>query len=87
MKSLIVLFGLILLFSISAQASFAQENIGEVMWLEDSYPANGTGTVRVIDADMNLDPDRIEFFNVDVWSDSDAGGIDLTVFLFELIHI
>jgi hypothetical protein len=36
-------------------------NIGEVQWLEASYPASGTGVVRVIDADMNLNPahDRI----------------------------
>ena len=54
-------------------------NIGEVQWLEASYPASGTGVVRVIDADMNLDPEAIDNFAVDAWSDSDAGGIDLTV--------
>ena len=54
-------------------------NIGEVQWLEASYPASGTGVVRVIDPDMNLDPEAVDNFGVDVWSDSDAGGIDLTV--------
>ncbi|QDI89139.1 hypothetical protein Nisw_06175 [Candidatus Nitrosopumilus sp. SW] len=54
-------------------------NIGEVQWLEASYPASGTGVVRVIDPDMNLDPEAVDNFEVDVWSDSDAGGIDLTV--------
>ncbi len=54
-------------------------NIGEVQWLEASYPAKGTGVVRVVDPDMNLDPEAVDNFNVDVWSDSDAGGIDLTV--------
>jgi hypothetical protein len=54
-------------------------NIGEVQWLEASYPASGTGVVRIIDPDMNLDPEAVDNFNVDVWSDSDAGGIDLTV--------
>ena len=54
-------------------------NIGEVQWLEASYPASGTGVVRVIDADMNLNPEAIDNFAVDAWSDSDAGGIDLTV--------
>ncbi|CAE6486890.1 hypothetical protein [Candidatus Nitrosotenuis uzonensis] len=54
-------------------------NIGEVMWLEASYPASGTGVVRVIDPDMNLNPEAVDNFKVDVWSDSDAGGIDLTV--------
>ncbi|HUU48096.1 MAG TPA: hypothetical protein VMW55_04855 [Nitrosopumilaceae archaeon] len=54
-------------------------NIGETQWLEASYPASGTGVVRVIDPDMNLDPEAVDNFDVDVWSDSDAGGIDLTV--------
>jgi hypothetical protein len=54
-------------------------NIGEVQWLEASYPASGTGVVRVIDPDMNWNPEAVNNFNVDVWSDSDAGGIDLTV--------
>ncbi|WP_100183187.1 hypothetical protein [Candidatus Nitrosotenuis aquarius] len=54
-------------------------NIGEVAWLEASYPASGTGVVRVIDPDMNLNPEAVDNFNANVWSDSDAGGIDLTV--------
>ncbi len=54
-------------------------NIGEVQWLEASYPASGTGVTRIIDPDMNLDPEAVDNFDVDVWSDSDAGGIDLTV--------
>ena len=54
-------------------------NIGETQWLEASYPASGTGVVRVIDPDMNLDPESVDNFDIDVWSDSDAGGIDLTV--------
>ena len=54
-------------------------NIGEVQWLESSYPATGTGVVRVIDPDMNLNPEAVDNFDIDVWSDSDAGGIDLTV--------
>ena len=54
-------------------------NIGEVQWLESSYPATGSGIVRVIDPDMNLNPEAVDNFDVNVWSDSDAGGIDLTV--------
>jgi hypothetical protein len=54
-------------------------NIGEVMWLEASYPARGTGVVRVIDPDMNLNPEAVDNFRVNVWSDSDSGGIRLTV--------
>mgnify|MGYP003333918179 FL=1 len=54
-------------------------NIGEVSWLEASYPASGTGVVRVVDPDMNLNPEAVDNFDVNVWSDSDAGGISLTV--------
>ncbi len=54
-------------------------SIGEVQWLETSYPAQGTGIVRVIDPDMNLDPEAVDNFGIDVYSDSDSGGIDLTV--------
>ena len=54
-------------------------SIGEVQWLETSYPAQGTGIVRVIDPDMNLDPESVDNFGIDVYSDSDSGGIDLTV--------
>ena len=54
-------------------------NIGEVQWIETSYPAQGTGIVRVIDQDMNLNPESVDNFDVDVYSDSDSGGIDLTV--------
>jgi len=54
-------------------------NIGEVQWLESSYPASGTGVVRIIDPDMNENPEAVDNFSVVSWSDSDAGGIALTV--------
>ena len=60
-------------------SSLIRWNIGETQWLEASYPASGTGVVRIIDPDMNLNPEAVDNFDVDVWSDSDAGGVDLTV--------
>ncbi len=54
-------------------------NVGETSWLESSYPATGTGVIRVVDPDMNWDPEAVDNFKIDVWSDSDAGGISLTV--------
>jgi hypothetical protein len=54
-------------------------NIGEIQWLDTSYPAGGNGVVRVVDPDMNWDPENVNNFEVDVWSDSDAGGISLMV--------
>lgn len=55
-------------------------NIGEIQWLEASYPAMSEGIIRVIDPDMNLDPEEIDSFNIHVWSDSDPVGIELTVY-------
>ena len=54
-------------------------NVGEVQWLEASYPASGSGIVRIIDPDMNLNPEAVDNFDVTVFSDSDGGGISLTV--------
>ena len=75
---------LLVLFELSEDEVFVgsaiiQWNMGQITWLEESYGTSGTGVIRVIDDDMNLNPDRIENFHIDVWSDSDAGGIDLTV--------
>ena len=54
-------------------------NIGTVEWVQGPTSVNGNGIVRVIDPDMNLNPEAVNNFSVDVWSDSDLGGIDLTV--------
>ncbi len=60
-------------------SAIIQWNVGEVEWLEASYPALGSGIVRIIDPDMNLNPEAVDNFDVNVWSDSDVGGISLTV--------
>ena len=54
-------------------------NVGTIQWLEENYPVSGTGVVRVVDSDLNLNPESMDEFVVDVVSDSDAGGIALTV--------
>ena len=60
-------------------SSIIRWNIGDVQWLEASYPASGTGVLRVIDPDMNLNPEAVDNFDVNVASDTDASGITLTV--------
>ena len=61
-------------------SSIIRWNVGEVQWLEAAYPANGQGTVRVIDPDMNLDPESVNNFDIEVNSGLDSGaGISLTV--------
>ena len=54
-------------------------NVGEVQWLEPSYASTDSGTVRVIDPDMNLNPDAVDNIEVVVYSDTFRGGIKLTV--------
>ena len=54
-------------------------NVGEVQWLEASYAATGSGIVRVIDPDMNINPDAVDNLDLVVYSETFLGGIDLTV--------
>jgi hypothetical protein len=54
-------------------------NLGSVEWLESRYPVNGQGILQIIDPDMSLNPDTIDIFETNVWSDSDSGGIKLAM--------
>jgi len=54
-------------------------NVGIIEWVVSSYPPSDVGVIRVIDMDMNLEPEAIDGFDIDVWSDTDAGGISLRV--------
>ncbi|MCV0392566.1 MAG: hypothetical protein K5790_04635 [Nitrosopumilus sp.] len=60
-------------------SSLIKWNIGDIQWSEPQNSENGIGIIRVIDPDMNLNPETVDTFTIDVWSDSDLGGIDLTV--------
>lgn len=64
--------------TISASA-LIRWNVGEISWLESSLPVSGDGIVRVVDPDMNLDPEKVETFEIRVWSDTDPAGIKLHV--------
>ena len=54
-------------------------NVGEVQWLEASYAATGSGIVRVIDPDMNLNPNAVDNLDMVAYSETFLGGITLTV--------
>ena len=54
-------------------------NVGEVQWLEASYAATGSGIVRVIDPDMNLNPDAVDNLEVVAYSETFIGGTTVTV--------
>jgi hypothetical protein len=60
-------------------SSLVRWNIAETAFDESAYLANSSAIVNVSDIDMNLNNDTVENFTVELWSDSDSGGIDLTV--------
>ena len=60
-------------------SSIVRWNIGDVQWLEASYPASATGVLRIIDPDMNLNPEAVDNLDVNIASHTDASGITLTV--------
>ena len=54
--------------------------LGSVQWDNEYYPDDEIGKIRIIDFDMeNLNPEAIDSLDIDVWSDTDVQGIDLTV--------
>lgn len=54
-------------------------NIGQVDFIKSNYLITEQATIRVIDPDMNLNPESIDNFDIDVWSDHDSGGIVVSV--------
>ena len=60
-------------------SAFVRWNLGEISWLESSYDASESGMVRVIDPDMNWDPESKDNFVILVYSDSYRRGLNLTV--------
>ena len=62
-----------------AASSEIKWNEAKASWIKDSYPAQGAGIIRIVDSDMNLDPDTADTLDVDVYSESDVGGIRMTL--------
>ena len=60
-------------------SSLIRWNVGEASFSEDAYLSSSSAVLTVVDPDMNTNPDSTENFKVDVYSDSDSGGIELTV--------
>ena len=51
----------------------------KVRWDEPKYLSEDTAIIQVIDKEMNLDNQKIDSFDVRVWSDTDHTGIKLTI--------
>ena len=52
-------------------------NMGVVQFTQDIFLINNSVGLRVIDHDMNLNPEALDTIAVDVFSDSDSGGIQV----------
>ena len=52
-------------------------NVGTVRFLEDLYTVGRDATVRVADADMNLNPEGVDRLRIGVFSDSDSAGLEV----------
>jgi len=50
-------------------------NIGTIKFLQDIFLSDDFVTVNVIDLDMNLNPEALDQIQIDVFSDSDVGGV------------
>jgi len=50
-------------------------NIGDIMFFQDRFLSDDQAVIRVIDPDMNLNPEAIDHVPIEIASDSDAAGI------------
>ena len=61
------------------QSVLVSWNIGDVRFMKSDYAIGETAIIRVVDIDMNLNPEAIDQFEVEVSSDSDVAGILVNV--------
>ncbi len=57
------------------ESALVSWNIGTIQFSEDDYFLNDSVIIRVIDFDMNLDPDSLDHLPIQLFSDSDIAGI------------
>ena len=53
-------------------------NHGTIKFSKDTFLSNDLIDVRIIDPDLNLNPEMIDTVNIEVFSSSDAGGLSIT---------
>ena len=52
-------------------------NVGTIQFTNDEFFLNEQISVKVVDFDMNLNPEAIDQIPIQVFSDSDVGGMDV----------
>lgn len=51
----------------------------KIKWNKPNYDSDDSGTIQIIDKEMNLDSTKIDFFEIHVWSDTDHTGTHVTM--------
>ena len=82
MKTMLLMLFVLMLIVVPLQ-SFAEEvsskyHVGTIQWLQATYPSSGPAVIQVIDPDMNMNPEKIDNFDIFVWSDSNTKGYSPT---------
>ena len=54
-----------------------QWNIGKIQFSEENYLSDKTASIRVIDPDLNLNPESLDHMKIQISSNSDVSGIEI----------
>ncbi len=54
-----------------------QWNIGKIQFSEENYLSDNTASIRVIDSDLNLNPESLDHMPIQISSTSDISGIEV----------
>lgn len=54
-----------------------QWNIGKIQFSEENYLSDKTALIRVIDSDLNLNPESLDHASIQISSNSDVSGIEV----------
>ncbi len=53
-------------------------NLGTINFIEDIFYLENSATIRIVDVDMNLNPEALDHLPIHVFSDSDVAGIEVS---------
>ena len=65
--------------SVSLASALIAWNIGEISFGDSSVSPGGSSTITLVDGDLDKNPDVIDTKTANVFSDSDSGGISITL--------
>ena len=65
--------------SVALASAIIQWNYASIEWLESSVSSSGEAVIRVTEPDEDLDDTVIDQILIDVYSDSDSGGVQTTL--------